>query len=85
MLERYRPSKEMLLQPLPLDMAGTYTKEFKRTMSLGSGAGHGNVGPTAPAMPASPMSPLPTGAVPTAVGRECVASMGPTVGSCTQR
>eukprot|EP00877_Chromochloris_zofingiensis_P008085 jgi/Chrzof1/352/Cz01g12180.t1 len=78
MLERYRPSKEMLLQPLPLDMAGTYTKEFKRTMSLGSGAGHGNVGPTAPAMPASPMSPLPTGAVPTAVGRECVASMGPT-------
>ncbi len=31
--DSHRPSKELLLSPLPVDAAERYTKELKRTMS----------------------------------------------------
>lgn len=62
--EHARPSKELLLQPLPLDLShATYGKEFKRTMSCAAGSG----GSTAEHAPTS-LPALPTGGVPAGPG-----------------
>jgi hypothetical protein len=63
--EHARPSKELLLQPLPLDLSHTtYGKEFKRTMSCASGSGGSTAADHAPtSLPA-----LPTGGVPAGPG-----------------
>ena len=72
--EHARPSKEMLLQPLPLDLAqgSSGGKEFKRTLSCAVGPGSStssssradaeHQAPTAlPALPALPTGGLPAG------------------------
>lgn len=61
--EHARPSKEMLLQPLPLDLAhASGTKDFKRTMSCAAGNNRAAAAEQAPAqLPALPTGGLPAG------------------------
>jgi hypothetical protein len=67
MSEQHRPSKEMLLQPLPLDIAQAYAKEFKRTMSLATGSSaRGKDSAAADRDETASLAPLPTGGVPSA-------------------
>lgn len=65
--ERARPSKEMLLQPLPLDMSqATCGKEFKRTLSCATGSGSNST--LAAEQAPSALPALPTGGVPAGPG-----------------
>jgi hypothetical protein len=67
MSEQHRPSKEMLLQPLPLDIAQAYAKEFKRTMSLATGSSaRGKDSSAADREETASLAPLPAGGVPSA-------------------
>lgn len=73
MSEQHRPSKEMLLQPLPLDIAQAYAKEFKRTMSLATGSSaRGKDSAAADREETASLAPLPAGGVPSA---SCVPSL----------
>jgi hypothetical protein len=63
--EHCRPSKELLLQPLPLDLShATYGREVKRTMSCASGSTSSSAAEQAP----SSLPALPTGGVPAGPG-----------------
>ncbi|KAF6256038.1 kinase-like domain-containing protein [Scenedesmus sp. NREL 46B-D3] len=67
MSEQHRPSKEMLLQPLPLDAAQAYAKDFKRTMSLATGSSaRGKDCSAAHRDETASLAPLPAGGVPSA-------------------
>jgi hypothetical protein len=73
MSEQHRPSKEMLLQPLPLDIAQAYAKEFKRTMSLATGSSaRGKDNSAADREETMSLAPLPAGGLPSA---SCVPSL----------
>lgn len=59
--EHSRPSKELLLQPLPLDLSqATYGKEFKRTLSCATGS-HSSSEQAPTSLPALPVGGVPAG------------------------
>lgn len=65
--ERHRPSKEMLLQPLPLDLLQSYTKDFKRTISMAASTSSGKPRSREGADESASLSPLPSGGVPSSL------------------
>ena len=65
-MEHHRPSKELLLQPLPLELPGVAGKEFKRTLSVQT-ANRSREEPAKEKDKATLLAPLPTGKAPMAV------------------
>lgn len=86
MSEQHRPSKEMLLQPLPLDIAQAYAKEFKRTMSLATGSSaRGKNSSAADREEAASLAPLPAGGLPNASGVPSLPAAFPATPTGAQR